>query len=267
MPDHLNISIIQTQLEWENKEANLQHFARRIAEVRADTHIVVLPEMFSTGFSMNAQALAEPMDGTTVNWMKEMSVQHRRIITGSIIISEDGAYYNRLVWMQPNGQCFHYDKAHLFGKAGEDQYYTKGRKRLIVQVNGWKILLQTCYDLRFPVWARQDNNSYDVLINVANWPDIRSFAWNALLTARAIENQTYVVACNVVGKDGNGIYYSGRSSVIDYSGKTLWTAVGEPAIGYASLDKKMLQEFRKDFPFLQDRDPFLILPDSSSREA
>lgn len=259
MSAHLNISIIQARLQWEDRIANLKYFTEKINQVEPATHIVVLPEMFSTGFSMNAAQLAEPMDGDTLQWMKSTAQSTRRILTGSIIISEADHYYNRLIWMQPDGRYFYYDKAHLFGKAGEDQIYTGGAKRLIVQVNGWKILLQTCYDLRFPVWARQSKDCYDVLINVANWPDIRSVAWNALLTARAIENQAYVIACNVVGQDGNDIIYSGHSVAIDYAGTRLWTAVDEEAIGFVSLSKNELEDFRNDFPFLNDRDAFMLL--------
>lgn len=255
----LHISIIQAELAWEDIPQNLAKFSALFPTVHADTQIILLPEMFSTGFSMNVTQLAERMDGRTFQWMQEQAILHRKIIAGSIIIEEAGAYYNRLIWMLPTGQHYQYDKAHLFGKAKEDTCFTAGSKRLIVQVNGWRILLQTCYDLRFPVWARQDKALYDVMINVANWPAQRSEAWKALLKARAIENQVYVLACNVTGMDGNNMEYSGDSAGIDYNGNVLWTAVGAESIGYVVLEKEKLETFRNDFPFLKDRDNFILL--------
>ncbi|HAN64891.1 MAG TPA: nitrilase family protein, partial [Chitinophagaceae bacterium] len=213
----LSISIIQTNLHWENKAANLLMLEEKINGIEEPTEIVVLPEMFSTGFSMRPASFAETMQGPTVDWMKRISRDKRIILTGSLIIEEDGRYFNRLIWMMPNGSMGYYDKRHLFGFAGEDQHYHAGNKRLIASVKGWKLNLQICYDLRFPVWSRQQMTEtadgfepeYDVLIYVANWPQRRNHAWKTLLCARAIENHCYVVGVNRVGVDGNDIPHSG----------------------------------------------------------
>ncbi len=257
----LTISLIQSDLVWENKAKNLQHFAALLEQIPRESMVVVLPEMFSTGFSMQAQHLAETVDGTTISWLKEMAIQHRKIITGSLIIEENGKYYNRLIWMQPNGVFYHYDKRHLFAFAGEDQYFSSGSSRLIVSVNDWKICLQICYDLRFPVWARQEPkaaNHYDILIYVANWPQRRNLAWRTLLQARAIENQCYVAGVNRIGNDGNDIYHSGDSSLIDPLGNILWHCENEAAIYTYTLHKNELADIRNKFPFLNDGDNFRI---------
>lgn len=262
----LTISLIQSNLHWEDKTKNLQQFAAKFDELPKETQVVFLPEMFSTGFSMKPQELAETMEGPTVEWMKDMSRRHRKIITGSIIIEENGHYYNRLIWMMPNGQFYHYDKRHLFGFAGEDKHYTAGEKRLIVQVNGWKLCLMVCYDLRFPVWARQkplsgvdENPSYDVLVYVANWPQRRSHPWKTLLQARAIENQSYVVGVNRVGDDGNGIYHSGDSMLVNPVGDIIWQRADEEAVFTYTLQPESLKEIRDHFPFLNDADHFMLL--------
>src|SRR5215469_13860177 len=198
----LTITGIQTNLHWEDKKANLQMFEEKISSISQPTEIVVLPEMFSTGFSMKPEKLAETMDGETVQWMKRVSAEKKIILTGSLIIEDNKKYFNRLIWMLPNGQVGYYDKRHLFAYGEEDQHFTAGNKRLIASVKGWKINLLVCYDLRFPIWARQtpapageDGTSaeYDLLIYVANWPERRNHAWKTLLQARAIENQCYVV--------------------------------------------------------------------------
>jgi len=258
----LTISLIQRALHWEDKEKNLQQFGEVIAALPPVAQVAVLPEMFSTGFSMKPEALAETMDGPTLSWMKETARQYRKIITGSVIIEEDGHYYNRLIWMLPNGVFHHYDKRHLFGYAGEDQHYSAGDKRLIVRVNGWKLCLQVCYDLRFPVWARQQSATgeaeYDILVYVANWPQRRSHPWKTLLQARAIENQCYVIGVNRIGDDGNGIYHSGDSMLVDPLGNTLWQQADEPAVYTHTFEPEALAEVRNHFPFLRDADQFLI---------
>ncbi len=259
----ITISTIQTNLHWEDKTANLNMLEQKINSLRHATEVVVLPEMFSTGFSMNAAALAEKMDGTTVRWMKTMSMENRVILTGSIIIEEDGKYYNRLIWMMPNGELGYYDKRHLFGYGDEDKFYHSGNKRLITSVKGWKLNMLVCYDLRFPVWARQKPSSegeveYDVLVYVANWPERRSHAWKTLLCARAIENQCYVVGVNRTGKDGKEIYYSGNSLVIDPLGEVLYHMADEEDIFTITLEKEKLEEVRTIFPFLKDADQFTI---------
>ncbi len=260
----LHISIIQTKLFWEDKTANLSMLEEKIKSITEKTEIVVLPEMFSTGFSMNPSDLAETMEGPTVNWMKKMAADKKIIITGSIIIQENNQYYNRLLWVLPNGTIGHYDKRHRFAFAGEDQHYSNGHKRLIAQVKGWKINLQICYDLRFPVWARQQSEQepeYDILLYVANWPERRNHAWKTLLTARAIENQSYVIGVNRVGEDGKGIYHSGNSMVIDPLGEVLYHKEHDEDIFTIQLEKNTLTEVRTKFPFWKDADDFFITQD------
>jgi len=257
----LKFTLVQTALHWEDKQANLKMLQEKIRGLQESTHAIVLPEMFSTGFSMKPELLAEKMAGSTVQWMKDLSAEKKVILTGSVIIEEEKQYFNRLIWMLPNGQYGYYDKRHLFAYAGEDQHYTAGNKRLIASVNGWKINLQVCYDLRFPVWARQQSNEgfeYDVLIYVSNWPHKRSTAWKTLLQARAIENQCYVIGVNRVGEDGNGIYHSGDSMVIDPLGEVLYHKQDEEGIFTIALDKTHLQTVREKFPFWKDADDFNI---------
>lgn len=263
----LTISIIQAALHWENVSKNLAMFEERIGGIDK-TEIIVLPEMFSTGFSMKPEQLAETMEGQTVTWMKKVAADKRVVVTGSVIIEEEGKYYNRLIWMLPNGQYGYYDKRHLFAFAGEHEHYTAGMRRLIAQVKGWKLNLQVCYDLRFPVWARQQTApqtgsgaaepEYDVLVYVANWPERRNHAWKTLLQARAIENQCYVIGVNRVGKDGNDIHHSGDSMIIDAMGEVLFTRASEECVYTFTLEKEKLQEVRGKLPFLKDRDGFTI---------
>lgn len=259
----LTISTIQTELHWENKEENLAQLEEKITSLQGMTEVVILPEMFSTGFSMRPEILAETMDGETIAWMKRVSMDNKVILTGSIIIQENDKYYNRLVWMMPNGSYGTYDKRHLFAYSEEDKHYTAGNKRLITSVKGWKINVQVCYDLRFPVWSRQsvsenDSTEYDVLLYVANWPERRSHAWKTLLCARAIENQCYVIGVNRVGVDGNEIKYSGNSLVIDPLGEVLYHMADEEDIFTITLQKEKLEEVRSKFPFLRDADEFNI---------
>ena len=281
----LTITSIQTNLHWEDKAANLQMLEQKISSIKEKTEIVVLPEMFSTGFSMKPELLAETMEGETVQWMKRIAAEKKIILTGSFICrgaesdlidnetdqaasSVPTRYYNRLIWMQPNGQYGVYDKRHCFAFAGEDEHYTAGTKRLIASVKGWKINLLVCYDLRFPVWSRQAPLSarrgvggeaeYDVLIYVANWPERRIHAWKTLLQARAIENQCYIVGTNRVGDDGNNIHYSGESMIVDPMGEVLYTKKDEEDIFTIALDKTHLQTVREKFPFLRDADGFKI---------
>lgn len=269
MNNTLTFTLIQTNLHWENKEANLQLLQQKIEAITAKTEIVVLPEMFSTGFSMQPKLFAETMDGTTVHWMRNIAQSKKIILTGSIIIEEDGNYYNRLIWMLPNGQFGYYNKRHCFGFAGEDKHYTPGNKRLITSVNGWKINVQVCYDLRFPVWARQASSplekegdeapEYDILLYVANWPERRNHPWKTLLTARAIENQAYVIGVNRVGNDGNNIYHSGDSMVVSPLGETLYHKAHDEDVFTITLEKETLNDTRNKFPFLRDADNFTII--------
>ena len=256
--------------------ANRKMLEDKILGIQGYTEVVVLPEMFSTGFSMNPAKLAEPMHGETVEWMKEIAAKKRIILTGSLIVEEEGMYYNRLLWVLPNGQIGQYDKRHLFAYAQEDKFYAPGNRRLIASVKGWKINLQICYDLRFPVWARQsapplptveqmekgleNKPEYDLLIYVANWPEKRSLAWKSLLVARAIENQSYVVGVNRTGTDGNEIYYSGDSMIVDPLGNILYSKEHEEDVFSTTLNREELDRIRSRFPFLRDADNFFIEP-------
>jgi len=259
----LTITTIQTNLHWEDKTANLQMLKEKINAIDEKMEVVILPEMFSTGFSMHPQLLAETMDGETVTWMKEIASNNKIILTGSVIIKEDDKYFNRLIWMLPNGQFGYYDKRHLFAFGKEDEHYSAGNKRLIASVKGWKINLQICYDLRFPVWSRQQSTDaepeFDVLIYVANWPEKRNHAWKTLLYARAIENQCYVIGVNRVGEDGNNIYHSGDSLVIDPLGEVLYHMKDLEDIFTITLEKEKLEKVRTHFPFWKDADKFGLL--------
>lgn len=262
----LRVALIQSQIHWEDIEANLAMFAQKIGSVE-DADLIVLPEMFSTGFTMNAVELAEEMNGPTMQWMARMAKESGAQICGSLImrtLTDDGRLsfaegrgeaYNRLVWMRPDGTFEHYDKRHLFSLAREEATYTPGRKKLIVRLRDWRLCPQICYDLRFPVWSRNAED-YDVLINVANWPEKRSLAWRTLLRARAIENQCYVVGVNRIGEDGRGVYHSGDSAVIDPMGETLWERSDEESIQTVTLSRQLIYETRRKFPFLKDRDEF-----------
>ncbi len=255
----LTFTLIQTNLFWEDKKANLLMLEDKILNLKDKTQIVVLPEMFSTGFSMQPKLFAEKMDGETIDWMKRIASIKKIILTGSMIIEENENFYNRLIWMMPNGQLGYYDKRHCFAYAGEDEHYTPGKTKTIAQVNGWKINLQVCYDLRFPVWCRQQkNNLYDLIIYVANWPEKRIHAWKSLLVARAIENQCYVIGVNRVGKDGNDIEHNGASMVVNPLGELLYCKEGVDDMFTITLDKQTLEDIRTKFPFWKDADEFLL---------
>jgi len=246
-------------------------FQHKIGSIVEKTEVIILPEMFSTGFSMNRDSLAETMDGDTISWMKTTAAKKGAIITGSIIARDETAagpaFYNRLVWMQPDGLSGFYDKRHLFAYGKENNHYSAGKKRLVASVNGWKINLQICYDLRFPVWIRQNRPDtvqtepeFDLLVVVANWPSARSFAWRILLQARAIENQCFVVGVNRTGNDGRGLTYPGESMIIDPLGETIKILGEEEEIFSHTLDREKLEETRFKFPFWRDADTFLIQP-------
>lgn len=263
----LTVSLIQSVLHWQNKPANLAMFEQKLQSIQQKTEVVILPEMFNTGFSMQPHQLAEPMDGDTIQWMKRLCWQKKIILTGSLSISENEHFYNRLIWMLPNGQMGWYDKRHLFGYAGEHEKFSAGQKRLIASVKGWRINLQVCYDLRFPVWARQVQHAnnvyhgpeYDVLIYVANWPDRRANMWKTLLQARAIENQCYCIGVNRVGADGNNIYHSGNSMIVDPLGDILYQKEHDEDVFTYTLDRGHLESVRHKMPFLKDADSFKIM--------
>lgn len=271
----ITFSLLQTDLFWENKSSNREMLGNRIASLKGKTEIVVMPEMFTTGFTMNTD-LAESMNGETIQWMKLLSKENNIILTGSLIIKENSNHYNRLIWMLPNGEFGIYDKRHLFAYSEENKFYQRGHKRLITSVKGWKINVQICYDLRFPVWSRQPPSTvdtikegipevsatpeYDILLYVANWPEQRIHAWKTLLTARAIENQCYVIGVNRVGEDGNKNKYCGDSMVVDPLGEVLYFKSKEEDCHTITLDKEILDSVRKKYPFLQDGDRFIIHP-------
>ena len=250
----LKVTLIQTSLFWENIESNLSLFDEKIDSIRDETDLIVLPEMFTTGFSMNAEKLAQEMDGKAAVWLREKSRSRQTDITGSMIIRENGKYFNRLLWAKPDGTLFHYDKRHLFRMTGEEKVYSAGDRNITVELKGWRIRPFICYDLRFPCWTRNINNSYDVAIFIANWPEKRTSHWKTLLPARAIENQCYVIGLNRVGDDGNGYYHSGDSSVIDPAGIIIFRKQDEESVFTASLSYTALQEYRKSFPAWMDAD-------------
>lgn len=265
----LTVATIQADLVWEDKAANLDRFREKIEALSSEVELVILPEMFTTGFSMSPQTLAETADGETIAWMKQLSQDRNIVIVGSMIAKENDSYFNRLICMLPTGSYGIYDKRHLFSFAGEENHYSAGNKRLIASIKGWKINLQICYDLRFPVWARQQMKvseteeiipEYDMLVYVANWPERRVNAWRTLLCARAMENQCYVIGVNRVGNDGNGIYHNGSTMIIGPLGEVLYHAVDEEDICEMTLSKEELKDIRNKFSFLKDGDDFNILP-------
>ena len=253
----MKISIIQTSLIWEAPEANLTNFTQKIQGIEGGTDLIILPEMFATGFTMNPAAVAETADGASVQWMITTAAANNCAVTGSLVIEEDGSYYNRLFFVFPDGEIKTYNKRHLFSFAGEDQFYTAGKEKLIVEYKGWKICPLVCYDLRFPVFAR-NTESYDLLLYVANWPQIRTQAWDALLRARAIENLSYTIGVNRIGTDGNGHAYSGHSQIIDALGNYIAEPFENDTIVTVEIDRETLLETRKKFAFLNDRDSFEI---------
>lgn len=257
----LNISLIQSTLHWESVDMNLQMFEEKILAVEHETDLIVLPEMFNTGFSMNASKLSESMNGKTMTWMHKLADKKKAVVTGSVIIKEEDKFYNRLIWMHPNGSLSHYDKHHLFSLAEEEKTFTAGEHQWIMPLKGWNIYPLICYDLRFPVWSRRNKKlDFDLLIYVANWPERRNTAWNQLLIARAIENQSYVIGVNRVGDDGNNINYAGESAAIDFKGETLTSfRAYEEMTETIKLSKQNLIDFRKHFPFEKDADEFEII--------
>lgn len=299
--DKLTITLIQSALHWEDIDANLAIFEKKISQTDQKTDLIVLPEMFTTGFTMNVTRLAEPMNGKSLKWMKRQAAQTNAVIVGSIIIKDElqynpssqpattksgkgrQNYFNRLIWMKPDGSYSTYDKRHLFRMADEHNYYSMGNEKIIMEINGWSICPLICYDLRFPVWSRNINESvnrgsgetvkitntksqtrnpvpaYDCLIYIANWPEPRQAAWDILLKARAIENLCYVIGVNRVKKDGNGINYAGGSGIINYKGEPLFYELKNEFVKTITLDKNLLISFREKFPAYLDGDEFEII--------
>lgn len=253
----MKIALIQSDLYWEDASKNKKSFESKINQIDSEVHLIVLPEMFSTGFTMNASAVAETMQGETILWMQTIAKQKNVALTGSVIITENEQYYNRMLFVFPSGEIQYYDKRHLFTLAGEDKFYTRGNKKVIIEYLGWKICLQVCYDLRFPVFARNVEN-YDLLLYVANWPKVRKNAWDALIKARAIENLTYVVGVNRIGLDANDYEHIGHSQVVDYLGNFVLEPQETEAVFIVELDKNTMLETRKKLDFLSDKDIFEI---------
>ena len=259
MKEDLTVSIIQTELAWENKEANFNHFDELINAIELDTDLIVLPEMFSTGFSMNAENLYDKPEGKTLEWMRRHAINKNVAITGSAIIKDGDHCYNRLFFVEPSGDYKIYDKKHLFTLAGEEQYYSAGKDKLILDYKGWKICPMVCYDLRFPAWIR-NLEDYDLLIFVANWPAMRVKAWDTLLQARAIENMAYTIGVNRVGEDGKGFPHCGHSAIYDALGEKITTDLFEQAfVETKTLSKDELIKTREKFGFLKDKDRFELI--------
>lgn len=250
----VKVAAVQCSLHWQDPKANRQQLAGQIAALSGQD-LIVLPEMFTTGFSMDSAAVAEPAGGESLNWLKQQAALSGAALCGSVAVAEQGSYYNRLYFVTPEGQHFQYDKKHLFRMAGEHHAYQAGTDRVIVPWRGLRFCLQICYDLRFPVFSR-NRNDYDVLIYVANWPAPRRLAWRTLLAARAIENQCYVIGCNRIGSDGNGVEYSGDSLLLDYMGQSLVDGADRAAVLTAELDGAALRQFKDKFPAYLDADEF-----------
>lgn len=256
--DTLNVCGIQTNLSWEAADVNRAQFDEIIEQIPNYIDVIVLPEMFTTGFSMNPDGLAETMDGPTVSWMKNWAAKMDAALCGSIIIEENENYFNRLLFVHPCGKIEHYDKRHLFSFAGEHKKYKGGHQQKIVTFRDWRICLNVCYDLRFPIWARNKNELYDVVLYVANWPEVRIEAWSTLLRARAMENQAYAIGINRIGRDGNDNHYNGQSAIIDMGGNYLCQGHEEDALLIQTLSLEKLSKFRQRFSFLADADKFEI---------
>src|ERR1700761_7899676 len=257
--DNLKITLFKGYLFWEKIDKNLQNITLRLSGIREKTDLIILPEMFNTGFTMNAEELAEPMGGKTMQWMHKTAQQYDCVVTGSLIISEKGNYYNRLIWMLPDGTYKHYDKRHLFALGQEHNTYTAGKNKLIVELKGWKICPMICYDLRFPVWLRNVGQTYDLLLIVANWPERRALHWRTLIPARAVENQAYVIGVNRVGHDGNEVYHSGDSTCIDPVGNVVYYKRDEDDLYTFSIIADEVTKTRRLMPFLKDADNFKII--------
>lgn len=253
----MKIALIQSSLFWENPSANRNHFEEKINAISESVDVIVLPEMFTSGFTMKPNAVAETMQGETIAWLKHLAKAKNSAITGSLVIAENDNFYNRLVFVFPSGEIQFYDKRHLFTLAGEDEVYTAGTKKLIIEYKGWKICPLICYDLRFPVFSR-NVEEYDVLIYVANWPITRINAWDALLKARAIENMSYTIGVNRIGEDDNKFQYNGHSQVVNFLGDYIMKPIETKGVFIVELNKAELLLARKKFNFLSDQDPFVL---------
>lgn len=254
----LKVALVQTDLVWEAPDENRRVIGEKVYRLEQEVDLIILPEMFTSGFTMNPASVAETMQGETLLWLQEIAKRKQAAILGSLVIEQEEKYYNRLLFVQPDGSILYYDKRHLFTLAGENEAYTAGTEKLVIDYKGWKICPMICYDLRFPVWSR-NVDSYDFLIYIANWPKPRIEAWETLLKARAIENVSYCAGVNRIGVDSNGYEYTGNSVVFDPLGKTLFSvASNENAIAIVQLDKSYVSATREKLPFLEDRDSFTL---------
>jgi predicted amidohydrolase len=268
-PENLTVTLVQTSLHWQDIDANLQMLTEKSVAIGA-TDLIILPEVFTTGFSMDAPELAEEMDSSkAIAWMKQTAAAKNCVVTGSLIIAATRlrgkgkkTFHNRLIWMNPDGTFQYYDKRHLFGFSREEEVFTAGNEKLIIDLKGWKICPLICYDLRFPVWSRNNVNGYDLLLYVANWPERRIYAWRQLLVARAIENQAFVIGVNRTGNDGNDIYHSGDSMVVNALGNILYHRQDEEDVFTMTLNYEDLKKVRETFQFLKDADSFSLNPKS-----
>jgi omega-amidase len=258
----LHIVALQLDLVWHDPEANRARIREWVNQYHGPADLIVLPEMFPTGFTMEARQWAEPADGPTRRWMQELAWERGCLVAGSVITEEGGHFYNRFLLAEPEGLVDYYDKRHTFRMAGENEHYTPGQRRVVIEYGGWRMLLLVCYDLRFPVWSRNvrrdEGMDYDLILCVANWPAPRVQQWEALLTARAIENQCYVVGVNRVGEDGNGVPYTGSSMIIDPLGRPLSVAQRQETMLLAQLDRAQLAQYREKFPVWMDADQFSL---------
>lgn len=253
----LNVSIVQEKLHWHDAARNRDHFAEIIQSIEEPTDLIVLPEMFTTGFTMDAAGYAESMDGISIAWMQDMASASSASICGSLIIEDNGNFYNRFIRVAPDGELQTYDKRHLFRLADEHHHFSPGSERISFELNGFRVCPMVCYDLRFPVWSR-NSGDYDLLLYVANWPSARQFAWDTLLRARAIENLSYVIGVNRVGVDGNDLPYTGGSCIVDYRGADLANLKDQNGVATATLDLQTLSKFRNRFAFDKDADAFTV---------
>lgn len=254
----MKTALIQTNIFWENPSENRKKSEEKINALKESIDLIVLPEMFTTGFTMHPNLVAETMDGATILWLKEIAKAKNCAITGSLVITENDNFYNRMVFVFPDGGIQYYDKKHLFTLAGEDKIYTSGTEKVIVNYNNWKICLQVCYDLRFPVFSRNTEN-YDLLIYVASWPKVRTNAWDILLKARAVENISYAIGVNRIGTDNNNFEYIGHSQIIDELGNCIIEPTENEGVFIANLDKDKMLETKNKLNFLNDRDEFKLL--------
>jgi len=254
----VNITLVQSSLVWEDISANLEVFTHKLKALDKATDLIVFPEMFNTGFTMRAADLSEPMDGPSMEWLYQTAASYSCVCTASLIIRESGYYYNRLIWMRPDGSYSAYDKRHLFRMMGEERVFSQGSKRIIMKLGEWRFLPLICYDLRFPVWSRS-REDYDALIYIANWPEARGNAWRTLLRARALENLSYAVGVNRVGKDTQGNIFAGDSMVIDFNGRTcLEIPSHSDSLATATISLAELNDFRENFPAHKDADSFSV---------